>query len=166
MLILRERAEKVIDRQPQPARRDRFEQMQHAMQHREIAIRRDHIDVVALNLHPVLHLHHRHRRAALEQLHEDALVGRVEMLDDDKRQPAARWHMVEKQLQRLQPASRSTKAHDGKERVRRGRILRGPRGRFFHRRFRRRCFADFALGRLFQEGSLISFRSRGFAGEV
>ena len=42
---------------------------------------RNHIDMVPLNLHPILHLGHRHRSGALEQFHEDAFVRRVEMLD-------------------------------------------------------------------------------------
>ena len=64
------------------------------------------------------------RGGALEQFGHDALVRRVQMLDDDKRHAAARRHVAEKLLQRLQSAGGGADADDGKRRA------RGRGGRF------------------------------------
>ncbi|GAB7025149.1 hypothetical protein JCM15764A_03970 [Geotalea toluenoxydans] len=50
----------------------------------------------------------------LEQLGQDPLVGRVQMLDDDEGHAAIFWNMHQELLQRLQPASGGTDADNGK----------------------------------------------------
>ena len=65
-----------------------------------------------LDLHPVPHLGHRHARHALQQFGHHALVGRVQVLDDDKGHAAVGRHVTEKVFEGLQSAGRSTDADD------------------------------------------------------
>ena len=60
--VLRQRAEEKIDRQAQPARRGRLEQVQDAMQDGHVLVRRDHIDAVRPHRGAVLDLDHLHAR--------------------------------------------------------------------------------------------------------
>ena len=106
-------AEEEIDRQAQAPGRRRVEQVQHPVQDGHVLVGRDHVDVVRLDLHPVLDLDDRHGGGALEQLHHDALVRRVQVLDDDKGHAALLRHVAQEQLQRLQPAGGSADADDG-----------------------------------------------------
>lgn len=123
LLVGRQGTEEVVDGQVQAARRRRFEQVQDAMEDRQVAVGRDDIDVIRLDGHPVLDSHHRHRGDALQQLRQGALVGGVEMLDDDEGQTAGRWHLPEKQLQRLQSAGGSADADNREGRARRCRLF-------------------------------------------
>jgi hypothetical protein len=66
LLVLRQGAEKEINRQAQPARRRRFEQVQHAVQDGHVLVRRDHIDAVRLDRRAILDLHHLHAGGALQ----------------------------------------------------------------------------------------------------
>ncbi len=88
--------------------------MQRPVQNGEVPVGGDHIDAIRLNLHPILDLEHRHSGSALEQFHHDALVRRVQVLDDDKGHAALLGHVSQERLQRLQPAGGSADAHDGK----------------------------------------------------
>ncbi len=101
-----QRAEEEINRQAQSARRDGIEQVQGAVQDGHVLVARDDIDAVRLDPHAIFDLDDRHGRAALEQFHHHALVGRVEVLDYDKSHPAACGHAAEEQFQRLQPSGR------------------------------------------------------------
>src|SRR5271168_3659160 len=69
--------------------------------------------MVGLDLHPVLDLDDGHGRIALQQFHQNALVGRVQMLNDDKAKTAPFGHMPKELLQGLQPAGGSAKTNDG-----------------------------------------------------
>jgi hypothetical protein len=60
-----------------------------------------------------------HGGAALEQFHHHALVGRVEVLDDDKCHAAVFGNVGEELFQRLQSARRSADADNGKGGLRR-----------------------------------------------
>ena len=71
---------------------------------------RDHVDVVGLDLQPVLGLRDRHGRRALQQLDQHALVRGVEVLDDDEGHAAVLGHAAEELLERLQPAGRGADA--------------------------------------------------------
>ena len=113
LLVLRQGAEEKINRQAQPARRGRFEQMQHAMQDGHVLVRRDHIDAVRLDQGAILDLDDFHAGGALEQFGHDAFVRRVQMLDDDKRHAAVLRHMSEKMLQRFESAGGGADADDG-----------------------------------------------------
>ena len=91
--VLRQGAEKQIDGQAQPARRRRLEQVQNPVQDGHVPVRRNHIDAVRLDPRAILDLEYLHSGGAMEQLRQDALVRRVQMLDDDKRHAAARRHV-------------------------------------------------------------------------
>ena len=69
--------------------------------------------MVGLDLHPVLDLDDRHGCIALQQFHQNALVGRVQMLNDDKAKTAPFGHMPKELLQGLQSAGGSAKTNDG-----------------------------------------------------
>ncbi len=62
--------------------------------------------MVGLDFHPILDLHDRHGRGSLQQFHHDALVGRVEVLDNDKPETTLGRNMTEKLLQGFQAAGR------------------------------------------------------------
>ncbi len=116
LLVIGQRAEEEINRQAQTARRKRIKQMEHAVQDGHILVGRDDIHAVRFDPHPILDLKNLHACAALEQFHHDALVRRVEVLDDDKRHAAVFGHVSEEQFQRLQSACRSADADDGETR--------------------------------------------------
>lgn len=79
-----ERAEKLIDGQPQPALEHWFVQMQRAVAKGQIGVWRDHGDPIGLRGHAITGLDHAHRRARGEQVRGQALMGRVEVLNDDE----------------------------------------------------------------------------------
>ena len=112
--VLGQGAEEEINRQTQSARRRRFEQVQHPVQDGHVLVGRDHIDAVRLDPRAVLDLDDLHAGGALEQFGHDALVRRVQVLDDDKGHAAVLRHMPQKLLQGLQPAGGGADADDGK----------------------------------------------------
>ena len=114
LLVLRQGAEEEINRQAQPARRRRFEQVQHAVQDGHVLVRRDHIDAVRLHPGAILDLDDLHAGGALEQFGHDAFVRRVQVLDDDKRHAAARRHVAQELFQRLESPGGGADADDGK----------------------------------------------------
>ncbi len=91
--------------------------MQCSVQKGKILVGWNDINVVGLNLHSVFNLDHRHGRGTLEQFHQDALMGRIQMLDDNKADSARFRYMGKKLLESFQPARRSAKPDDGKERA-------------------------------------------------
>lgn len=109
-----EGAEEKIDGQALPAFRAGFEEVQHAVQDGHVLVRRDHIHAVRLHPRPVLHLHHLHGRAALEEFRHQPLAGGIQMLDDDKRHAAVFRNMRHELLQRLEASRRRTDADDGR----------------------------------------------------
>ena len=117
LLVLRQGAEEEINRQAQPARRRRLEQVQDPVQDGHVLVRRDHIDAVRPHPGAILDLDDFHAGGALEQFGHDALVRRVQVLDDDKRHAAARRHVPQKLLQGLESPGGGADADDG-ERIR------------------------------------------------
>ena len=81
-----------------------IKQMQHAMQQREIFVRRDDIDVIWIHRHAVSSFEHRHRGYPLQQLRQATKVAGVKMLDDDKGHAAIARRVAEKGFERLQTA--------------------------------------------------------------
>ncbi len=114
LAVIGQGAEEKIDWQAQAPRGCRFKQVQHSVQDRHVLVGRNHIDVVRSDFLAVPHLGDRNAGGALEQLHQDALVGRVQMLDDDKGHAASIRHMLQKQLQSLKSSGRGTDADNGK----------------------------------------------------
>ena len=138
--VIGQGAQKEINRQPQPARRGRIEQVQDPVQDGHVLVRRNHIDALRLNPGAVLDLHHLHAGGALQQLGHDALVRRVEVLDDDIGHAAAWRHVAQEQFQRLQPPGGGADADDGKGAGRRRggggrRRFAGARGGFLEAAF-------------------------------
>ncbi len=77
-------------------------------------IGRNHVNPVRLDPQAVLDLDDLHGRGPLEQLDHHALVGGVQVLDNDKGHPASLGQVAQKLLDRLQPARRRAYANDGK----------------------------------------------------
>ena len=82
---LGERAEEQVDDDVPAARPLRVDQRQRAVDHRQVVGRRDHVDVIALDLHPPGDLRHRHAGRHLQDRRGIALVRRREVQDDDER---------------------------------------------------------------------------------
>ncbi len=84
--IPRQRAEETVQRTMRNLRGPGL-QTEEAVLHRHLAIRRDHVDVVALDPHPVDHLQNGNRRDAGQDVDEQAVVARIEMLDQNEGEP-------------------------------------------------------------------------------
>ncbi len=117
MPVIGQGAKKEIDRQTQTPRRGRLEQMQDAAQNGEVPVGRNDVNMVGLDFHPILDLDDGHARGPLQKFHHDALMGRVEMLDDDKAKAALLGYVPEKLFQGFQAAGGSAKTDDGKGRA-------------------------------------------------
>jgi hypothetical protein len=85
--------------------------------HCEGGIRRNHIDMIALDGHSLFGLRHRHGRLFCEELRQQALVARIEMLDEDKRHPTLGGERSQQLRDRLQAPCGSTDSDDGKSHV-------------------------------------------------
>jgi hypothetical protein len=88
--------------------------MDHPAPHRQLLVRRDDVDVVGFDRDGALDLHHRHLRAAAEQLGQMALLARIEVRSDNERQSGIGRHRAEELLQRLETARRRADADDRK----------------------------------------------------
>ena len=88
------------------------EQMKHPMQDGQIPVGGDHVHLVRFDLRAIFRLLNSHRRRALKQLDQHALVRRIEMLDHDERQAALVRHMAKERIERFEPTGRRTDAHD------------------------------------------------------
>ncbi len=111
--VLGQRTEEEVDRQVETARRRLRQEVQHAVEDRDVLARRDDVDAVGLHRLAIRDLRDGHRGRALEQLHHRALVRGVEVLDDDVGHPAARRHVPEELLERLEAPGRRADADDG-----------------------------------------------------
>ena len=72
------------------------------MQKGHVTVRRDHIDGVRLNRHTVFHFMNRHSGVAPDKFGQDALVFRIEMLDEDEGHACVRGRMGEELLEGFQ----------------------------------------------------------------
>ena len=113
LLVGGERAEKEIHRQMLPARLRARHETQPPVQHCEVRIRRDDIDVIGLDAHPIARFVNRERGGAREQRRQHALVLRVEVLHEHEGQPGVQRQRAEQLRERLQPARRRADADDG-----------------------------------------------------
>ena len=116
MLVLRQRPEEEVDRQALAARKARFQQLQRAVQKRHVAARRNDVSAVGLHHHAVLHLENLHARVTPDQVGEEALVVRSQMLHQHKGHVriGVDWHAGEERLKRRQPPGGRPDAHDRK----------------------------------------------------
>ncbi len=105
-----------VDRQTQPARRRQGIEVQNAPQNRQVLVGRDDVNVLALHPDRVLRLSDGHLGGALEKLHQEPLVRRIEVLHDDERHAALLRHVLQELFERFEPARGSPNAHDWKAR--------------------------------------------------
>ena len=126
LVLLGQRGEEDVDRVVQRAGHI-FRQDEAAVLHGHVFLRRDQIHGVALDGHAVFCLVDAHVGVLAEDIRHQALVIRRQMLHDDEAQAAVGRHVVEKLLQRLQPASRRTDADDDRRQL----MLRVDGGHFF-----------------------------------
>ena len=117
-LVLGQGAEEEVDRQAQAARRGRFQQVQRAIQKGHVVVGRDDVGAVGLHRHPVLDLEDLHAGVAPDQVGQDALVVRGQVLHQDKGHAGigVGGHAGEEGLERRQPPGRRADADDGKVR--------------------------------------------------
>ena len=114
LLTVGQRLEKEINRQAQTAQLAWHQQVQHALEQRQVSPRWNNVDMIGLDQRLVLHLGHPHRGMALQQFHQHAFTLGVQMLHDHIGQAAVSRRMAKKLLQRDQPASGRANADDGK----------------------------------------------------
>jgi hypothetical protein len=104
-LILRERGEEHVDRLAVLARRRRCRHAKGGGLDRQYGVGRDDENMVGGDRHAVGGLHHRHLGVIAQDLDQQALMMRIEMLDQDERHAALRRHVREEALEGVQPAS-------------------------------------------------------------
>ena len=101
LLVRGQVPEEEIDRRPQPPRRGRFEHLELAVQDGQVGVRRNHVDAVRLDLHPVLHLDDLHLGVPSKEFRHHALMRRLKMLHQDECHPGSRGQVGEELLKRL-----------------------------------------------------------------
>ena len=82
-----------------------------AIVHEQFFPRRHDIDMIRFDFLVMVGLADRHPRAAGEDLGHQTVLGRIEMLDDDKGHAGIRRHRLKEQFQGLQPPGRSADRH-------------------------------------------------------
>ncbi len=116
VLILGQRAEEKVNGQAAAARGGGLQQLEGAAEKGHVAIGGDDVGAVGAHHHAVLDLEHLHAGVALDQVGEDALVVRSQVLHQDKghaRVDIGR-HAREKRLERGQSAGRGADADNRK----------------------------------------------------
>jgi hypothetical protein len=83
-----------------------------AVPDRQISARRNEIDVVAFERHPVRGLQHLHRRVASQQIDHHALVLGIEMLDQHEGHAVGGRHGVEQLLEGVEATCRRPQCND------------------------------------------------------
>ena len=111
--VVRQGAEEEVDGQAQTPGRRRVEQVERPVEDGHVLVWRYHIDVVRLDRRAVLDLDDLHGGGALEELRHDALVRRVEVLDDDKGHAASLRHVLQELFEGLQSSGGGADADDG-----------------------------------------------------
>ena len=107
VLVLGQGAEEEVNRQAQAARRGRFQQLQRAVQKGHVPVGRNDVGAVGLDRHPVLDLEDLHAGVALDQVGQDALVVRGQVLHQDKGHAADRYRRAcRRRRPRTPPAPR------------------------------------------------------------
>ena len=109
-VFLRQRMQQEVERQAGTMRGPRPRQAQGAVANRQIGSRRDDVEMVGRQRRSVGGLAHGHRRVRGEQVDHHALVGRVEMLDQDEGHAVAGGHPVHQLAAGLQATGRGADA--------------------------------------------------------
>jgi hypothetical protein len=115
-LVMGQRPEKEVDGQALAAWGRRLQQLQRAVQERHVAARRDDIGAIGLHLHAVLDLKDLHTRVSPDQVGQNALVIRGQVLHQHKghTRVSVCGHAGEEGLKGRQTPGRSADAHNGK----------------------------------------------------
>ncbi len=136
LLVGRQVPEEEVDGHPLSPGHDRFQQLQFAVQDREVRIGRNHIDAILADLHPIFHLGHRHLGVPGQEFGHHALVRWLKMRHQHERQPGIRGQVREELLEGLQAARGGTHADDVRDGLfgtARSRSFRHEVGRIFVR---------------------------------
>src|SRR5215472_16968849 len=112
-LVLGQRREEHIDRRAFSVGGARSAKLQPSFADRQNGAGRQNIDMFGLDLFTVSRIDDRHSSRAAEYFRKHTLAVRRQMREDHKRHPIAGGHRLEKLLQRLDTARRSTNADDG-----------------------------------------------------
>ncbi len=86
--LCRQGAEEEVERQARTVALSRFRKAQGTVADREIGPRRNKVDMLALERHPICCLLYLHRRMAGQQINHHARMRRIEVLDQNKRHAA------------------------------------------------------------------------------
>ncbi len=107
---LGQRRQQAVERQPRAVRRavarPGRREVQHPAAHGQVGAGRDDIQVLRLDRHPLRGLQDRHGGVLGQQLHQQALMAGVEVLDQDERHPSRGGESVQQPGAGLQPAGR------------------------------------------------------------
>ena len=114
-LVLGEGTEEKVDGQTHAAGSGLFQQLQRAVQEGHVPVGRDDVGAVGLDRHPVLDLVNLHPRIAPDQVGEDALVVRGQVLHQDKGHAGigVGGHAGKERLEGRQPPGGGADADDG-----------------------------------------------------
>ena len=110
--LLRQRAQEEVEGQARAVALPRFGEPQAPSADREIGTRRNEIDMLALERHPVCCLLHLHRRMAGQQIDHHALVRRIEMLDQNEGHAGVGRERVEEPPEGIEAAGRGAEPDD------------------------------------------------------
>lgn len=110
-LILRQGPEKVVDGDAEPRYFLGLQQVQLVVHDGHVAVGRNHENRVRLHQHSVPHLHDLHFREAAQEIAQDALVRRIEVLNQDKGHAGVRRQVGEELLESLQTSGGCPNAH-------------------------------------------------------
>lgn len=112
--ILRQRAQKVVDRHAHATPLCGRCKVQDAGFDRQGVIGWDHIDVIGFDRRRVHHLCDGHWSLSGEEVRHQTLMIGVQMLHEDESQAGIAWQSLEELFQGFQPSCRGTYSHDGK----------------------------------------------------
>ena len=82
----------------------RFQEVQFPVEDTHVPVGRNNIHGIGFHQHAVFHLPDFHAGVALDQLTQEALVGGVQMLNQDKSHSRVRRHVGKELLERIQAA--------------------------------------------------------------
>ena len=111
-LILGQGLEEDVDRQHQPFAMIHLAEQELAVKQGQLGLGRNQVHLVGRDLHAVDDPVDRHAGGFRQQFHHHAFVVRRKVLDHDERHPAIERHVLEKLLERFQPARRCAQPDD------------------------------------------------------
>ncbi len=117
LTVIGQGAQKEINREAQTAWRRRLEQMQYSVQNGHVLVGGNNINAVWLDPHSIFDLKNLHRGGALKQFVHHTLVGRIQMLDDDKSDAAVCGNMPQELFDGFQSACGRTDTGYGKKKI-------------------------------------------------